>query len=295
MAGYTSSLDLYPGFESEGEWLNSNALPIIHVDTFGGRSILQLDEKGELVCSPDAPLDIMVHEFQHLIFASVEYLSSGAAGEPTYEGDKYQTEDYTWMTELNSAAAVAASYPDIALCEYLPNWYSQSAGYADVTENFIANAHEAVRPFGKYRIHAGESVFTWTNNRDAYSMSVFLALFCMERGGEEVFAKINTLWRENRSMEGGYPPAQAVYEALGYEDFRSFFTDFLLCFTLHNDEYPLSSRVDLDLLKPVVTVSQQEMKLSPGGFILIKPTGGVYTPPDTASEGLDYIGITMGG
>lgn len=292
-SGFTNPGDLYPTFTYGRTEQKGNSLPMISIDTLGYHSAIQLDENGELIPNPQALLDVIVHEFQHLLFASEDYRLATHTDPSAEENGAVVsfTNDDIWMTEFHSAAAAVLCYPDSTAQKYIPLWYDANAKYADWEENVLHNGSREFQPNSQYPIQTGKGFFDWSNKMDSYATMVFLSLFCLERGGEKALVEINRLWRENNSDD--FKPINAVYEALGYEDFSGFFTDFALSLTLNQGDYTICSTGELDNLRPIVTVGR-EVKMSPGSFILIKPTSGAYTPPVTAMEGLSYIGISVG-
>jgi len=309
VSGLTSYYDLYDQVSINGKLYESNAAPIIHIDTFGIAGITRFNAQIEKSRDISRCFPVMTHEFQHLIYESKRYLDPDyrAYWQSQAQQRAYLNnfENEMWMTELLSAAAGILQYPGMYRDDYVPYWYDQNANFADVRNHF--SQHAEVLANKNYMIQRGRTIYQWKGQKDDYSLAAFLAQFAYARGGEEVFQKIWGIWDGLRDKSGKAEPVQAVVKALGYTDFSSFHQDFVLSF-LFNDldseggRYRLySDRGDgdpgqmqdaLSLLRPPL-INGREAKIEAGGFVVFKPIGGIYVPPITAMEGLQYVGVTV--
>ncbi|NLX83504.1 MAG: hypothetical protein GXZ04_06795 [Clostridiales bacterium] len=309
ISGITYPQDLYDQVTVRGQLADSNAAPMIHIDTLGIAGIVRIDARMEESHDITRCFPVMTHEFQHLIYESKRYR------DPDYraywEAQEKQSiylsnlENETWMTEHLSAAAAILRYPRIFRDDYVPYWYDRNANYEDVCHHFSRHAEVAANK--NYMIQRGRTIYQWKGDKDDYSLVAFLAQFAYTRGGEEVFQKAWEIWDGLRDKSGKPKPVQAVAEALGYMDFASFHQDFVLSFLFNDaaseggryrlffdqgDGDPGQMQEALSLLKPPI-ITGNEAKIEVGGYVVFKPIGGVYVPPITAMEGLQYVGITV--
>ena len=70
LAGFFKSLDLYISYMDRGVVHDGNHLPILHMDTFGFGSILQVDEQGHPHHQVERVYPTVSHELQHLLFSA---------------------------------------------------------------------------------------------------------------------------------------------------------------------------------------------------------------------------------
>lgn len=309
ISGITYPQDLYEQVTIRGQAYESNAAPMIHIDTFGIAGIVRIGSKMEESHDITRCFPVMTHEFQHLIYESKRYHDPDyrAYWESQEQQSVYMNnlENETWMTEFLSAAAAILRYPGIFRDDYVPFWYDRNANYADVCHHF--SRHAEVQANKSYTIQRGRNIYQWKGDKDDYSLVAFLAQFAYSRGGEEVFQKAWEIWDGLRDKSGKPKPVQAVAEALGYMDFASFHQDFVLSFLINDaaseggryrlfvdqgDGDPGQMQEALSLLKPPI-ITGSEAKIEVGGYVVFKPVGGVYVPPITAMEGLQYVGITV--
>lgn len=309
VSGMTSYYDLYEEVTIKGKAYESNAAPMIHIDTFGIAGVVRMNADEEVTQDITQCFPVMTHEFQHLIYESKRYHDPDYRA---YWASQTQLSNYMnnldnelWMTEFLSAAATILRHPGIFQDDYVPYWYDHNANYADVSNHFTK--HATIQASKHYMTQRGRTIYQWQGQKDDYSLVAFLAQFAYARGGKEVFQKAWEIWDGQRDKTGKPSSVQAVAEALGYTDFGSFHQDFVLSL-LFNDanseggRYRLFAELDnadtkkmeeaLSMLKPPLIIGN-EAKIEPGGYVVFKPVGGVYVPPITAMEGLTYIGVTV--
>ncbi len=309
VSGFTNYYDLYTQVTIDGMLHQSNAPPMIHIDTFGVAGIVRVDAQGQRSQDIARCFPVMAHEFQHLIFESKMYANPAyrAYWESEAEKGKFAgtIENNIWMTEFLSAAAGILRYPRMIRESYVPFWYHHRANYQDICDHF--SRHEEVLANKHHMVQRGRGIFRWKGQKADYSLMAFLAQFAFGRGGEEIFSKAWELWDGKRDELGFEKPVEAVASALGYTDFGSFHRDFVLAL-LFNDEIseggkyrlfvdlgdgdPGQTKEALSMLKPPL-INGNEAKIERGGYVVFRPIGGVYVPPITAQKGLTYIGVTV--
>lgn len=289
--GRTSFWDLYnqcyTGNNSES--IAGNDLPIIHINTApllvtNGDNILSLR-------------DAAVHELTHLMLCEKLFPEGYLEGFIT-NGDHQNfyidnIESVELLGELLAMAAQETVYPGSALEQFLPCWYANGAVWADLPENDLDHY---LRNGGSV-LQNGGTLWRGVANREDQAALLLLAHFVQNRCGLEIFPNILAAWQK---MGCTGDPVQAIWEAAGYSDSQTFFEEFLLSAILHDNDFadgkyrleafdgyegddPFSS------LRPIVTETQLSVK--PGGYIIICPSDGTYFPPETAGQGLVYIGI----
>ena len=309
ISGITYPQDLFDQVTIRGQAYESNAAPMIHIDTFGIAGIVRINAETGKSQDITRCFPVMTHEFQHLIYESKRYRDPDyrAYWESQEKQSVYMNnlENETWMTEFLSAAAAILRYPGIFRDDYVPFWYDRNATFEDVRHHF--SRHTDVLANKHHMIQRGRTIYHWKGDKDDYSLAAFLAQFAYARGGEDVFQKIREIWEGQRDKSGKPKPVEAVAEALGYTDFASFHQDFVLSFLFNDaesergryrllidpgDDDPGQMQEALSMLKPPL-INGSEAKIEAGGYVVFKPIGGVYVPPMTAMEGLQYVGVTV--
>ncbi len=291
--GYTSCWDLYDrcytGMNGEHvETVSGNGLPMIHVNTAP-----LLAEAGSFLTLRDAA----VHELSHLMLLEKLFPEGYLEGFVT-NGDHQSfymenIHSIELLGELLSMAAQETVYPGSALEHVLPWWYAKGAVWSDLSEN---DAEYYLRNGGSV-LQSGGTLLRGISTREDKAALLLLAHFAHNRCGAEIFPRILTAWQE---MGCTGDAVQAVLTAMGYSDRQTFFEEFLLAVLLRDSNFAegkyrleaFGGREGTDpfaLLRPIVTETQTSIQ--PGGYIVIRPEGGTYTPADTA-EGLVFIGIT---
>lgn len=309
ISGITYYHDLFDQVTIRGKVYESNAAPMIHIDTFGIAGILRINTEMEESHDITRCFPVMAHEFQHLIYESKRH--HDPAYRAYWESEAHLStymnnlENETWMTEFLSAAAGIIAYPRMFRDDYVPFWYERNASFTDVRK-FFSN-HTEVLANKSHMIQRGRNLYQWKGQKDDYSLAAFLAQFAYARGGEDVFQKAWKIWDQQREKSGKPKPVLAVAEALGYTDFASFHQDFVLSFLFdgaaseggmyrlfvdRGDGDPGQMKEALSMLKPTL-INGREAKVEAGGFVVFKPLDGVYVPPITAMEGLQYVGVTV--
>ena len=276
--GFTSVQDTYDEASISGQTLRGNSLPIVHINT---APLLQgtYSELSQVYTN-------VVHEMEHVIFFALE-------GENGAIAMGYS--DF-FFTEFLACVAQEVVYPGSSIAHFLPWWYSNETVWEDLVSN-DANAYLRNKD-GKRR--SGQSMFSWSSEREDYSAVLLLAHFIENRVGKDAFTWIANLEYANMS-----DLISKLWEGLGYEDYPTFMEDFLLSILLHEEDGPYrlhpfegydtafcgGAENPFSHLVPIIT--DKGLYIEAGGFAVLRPVGGVYHPPVTASKDLCYVGITL--
>ena len=285
---YTDMSDIFEEIlDGEGELIPGNGLPSVHVGT-GALLQGQYDDISDLYST-------VIHELHHLSTFLEMYPEGAVEGyftQGTYR-QQINSLETIFLMELLAIAAQEKAMPG-SFRQYLPWWYSGEAVWED-----IAGGQQ---PFylrdSALRKQSGHPLLSWGGRREDYAAVALLAHFVENRAGWEAFPAILEQWQRQGCSGRALDAVQAV---LGYSDFQVFFEDFLLAILLHDAEaeggrYRLEpfagyeGEDPFDHLVPIVTESR--LNLMPEGYIVIRPTDGIYIPPDSASERLRYVGVT---
>ncbi|MBD5085479.1 MAG: hypothetical protein HDT33_10625, partial [Clostridiales bacterium] len=177
-----------------------------------------------------------------------------------------------------------------------PWWYSDKA----VWEDLVSDGADWYLRNKDSQHQGGWPIFEWNNGREDYAKVLLLAHFVENRGGKDAFTRI---------AEFGYTDMSdmmsRMWEGLGYEDYPTFMEDFLLSILLHEEDSPYrlhpfegydptlcdGEENPFSHLVPIIT--DKGLYIRAGGYAVLKPVGGVYYPPATASKDLCYVGITL--
>ena len=278
IGGYFSASDLY-----------YNGMPILNIDTYPG--VIRPDEDGVMVSDITGTYSPTVHEYQHLIC----YSRVGTAD--------------TWIDECMSSAAEEICFPGSCVYRRIQTWthhdYSEHQDWDDPPcEVEYAAEHSAENGFSLYDWSSG---MTTDDILVLYAQVSLFAQYMYSRFGNTVFRRIID------NMGGGTRARsfQAVCrEATGVDpeelaqNFRIALTantspdeyDGLYSFSMQEGYDPAGCHgVEnlYELLCPVVFTGTS-CSIKGGGAICVKPVGGVYYPPQGASPGLRYFGVTRG-
>lgn len=280
--GVTFPSDIYDEISLNGQMRRGNSLPIVHINT---APLIQgtYSKLSEIYTC-------VVHEMQHSIFGGREREQDIGNGSIAMGNGKL------FLTEFLSVAAQEIVYPGSSICEYLPWWYSNKAVWEDLLAD---NADVYLRSKDGQR-QSGQSMFFWGAAREDYGAVLLLAHFVENRGGRDAFMRI---------AEFGYTDMSdmmsRMWEGLGYEDYPTFMEDFLLSILLHEEDGPyqlhpfkgydpaLCGGVEAPFSYLVPIITDKGLYVKAGGYAVLRPVGGVYYPPVTASSGLRYVGITL--
>ena len=274
VAGYFWSSDL----------TTYNSSPMLHIDTYPG--IQWVTTAGETKTELDGCYGTMVHEFQHLI----NYSETGGMS--------------TWLNESFSAAAEEICYPSSSIRSRIQSWHdhywSASSELSNPPTEYAYNS--------AYDLHKGGSMYAWNSNADdIYARYAIVSLysqylFSHASNGNAVFKTVID------AVAGGTTATTAVANAMGTNIatlFGNFVTamvanchdsyDGLYSFTMQDGYDPADYYNVADiysLLSPVVFTGTSAT-IYGGGFIVVKPVNGVFTPPSGASSSLKYVGISL--
>lgn len=281
--GFTSYADIYEERMVNGKAQRGNNLPIVYVNT---APLLQGDftELSQLYT-------VIVHEMTH----SITFNPEGEDGSLSMSAPKII------FSEFLSVAAEETVYPGSSIAHFLPWWYSADTVWEDLQSD---DADVYMRDKDSQR-QGGKSVFHWGAVREDYAAVLLLAHFVENRGGTDAFARI----KERADAKPDNEPKkiwEALWEELGYENYSAFMEEFLLSVLLHEEDGPYrlnpfagydpalcgGAEDPFSCLKPIIT--DKGIYIASGGYAVLRPVGGVYCPPVTASsDGLCYVGITL--
>lgn len=309
--GFFWPVDVFVSYREGGQVRESNHLPMLHMDTFGVSSILQVDDQGKAHHQVDRIYPTITHELQHLLFMErnfSEYPYDETidldADRAYWDKHKELEQHINWLEELLSAAATILPYPWHTMQKNLPAWYQSLESFEAVAEALVGR-REA---YSRNRLYNGESIFDFGEHIH-YPLMNMLALFARHRGGDGIFLETSDLcfqrWNEEEALD---KPVQMLAEALGYIDFADFFQDFVLSLLLHDPDleggrfslFPLNYSEEMDrtaaLIRPLMLpqVSTSDIKFVFGtSFLVFKTKSGVFVPPTGSGAGLRYAGFSL--
>ena len=260
-----------------------NNLAMIHIDTYPG--IAYTNAAGTYIDHFDDCFGTLVHEFQHCINYS-------------------ETEGmHVWLNEALSGSAEELCFPGSGLMERIPSWVDHKfTSLADVQNPAVEYEYNA-----DLGLHKGGSITAWNSSElDIYARYAEVMLFTQylyTNFGSSVFKSII---RANSGSEVENS-VSAVVSATGrsWEEIWQGFTTCMIandaasgCGFNMNTGYDPDDYYGLDslyrLLSPVVYTSAEAAEIYGGGFITVKPVGGVFVPPADADPALKYVGVTIG-
>ena len=269
------------GYFWSGDYTYNN-LPMIHIDTYPG--IERVDMSGNYSKDISHCYNTLVHEFQHLINYSV---TNGMA---------------SWLNESFSGAAEEICYPGEGLFDRIPQWHNSYFYYYD---DYYNPPREYVYT-PSFKLHCGGSITAWDDaDDDVLSYYAAVMLFSQylyaQYGSTSVYSKVMKAC-SGYSVDSSIEALKTVMGKSAGLIWRDFFISMIADnyasgygFRM-NDGYDASNYYDIEdlytLLSPVVYTASSA-NISGGGFITVKPVGGVYYPPADASSSLRYVGISV--
>lgn len=281
--GVTNFYEIYNEMLINGQMIQGKGLPIVHINT---APLIQgsYSELSEFYTS-------VVHEMQHVIFSA----QISENGSMTISTSK------RLFAEFLAVAAQEVVYPGSSIAHSLPWWYSNRSVWADLVAD---NADLYLRNKNSDR-QCGKSMFQLTGAREDYAAMLLLAHFVENRGGNDVFMNIVEHGDLNPPTGDEKKIWNGLWEELGYEDYPTFMEDFLLSILLHEERGPYQlhpfegydpalchgEENPFSYLVPIIT--DKGLYIEGGGCAVLKPVGGVYHPPVTASKDLCYVGISL--
>lgn len=269
VAGYFSSYDFY-----------SNGLPMIHIDTYP--CVYYVNTAGEAIYRIANSYNVFCHEYQHLI----NYSITGGMD--------------TWLNESMSAAAEEICYPGSSVVSRIQSW--ENYYYSDNDDWLLPPREFAHTP--EYDLHNGYSMYGWDNNMTyilpLYAQVSLFSQYLFTHYGNTIFRQIT-----ERYNSGG--AVSAIASATGMNT-PELVKNFRIAVTANDPVsdgglYGFMPQAGYDpnnyhgvenpyqLLGPVV-YTDTVCAISGGGAITVKPVGGNYVPPASASSTLQYVGIS---
>lgn len=281
--GITIPYDIYDEILMNGQTVRGNHLPIVRINT---APLIQ----GTYLELSEVYTDV-VHEMEHTIFSAL----LGEDGSITVSASK------NLFAEFLSVAAQEVVYPGSGIRHNLPWWYSDTA----VWEDLAADGADVYLRDKKGGRQSGKSMFQYTGYREDYAAMLLLAHFIENRSGRDFVTNIMNHIDMDNHGEDTRKFWKGIWEGLGYEDYPAFMEDFLLSILLHEEDGPYQlhpfegydpafcdgEENPFSHLAPIIT--DKGLYIEAGGFAVLRPVGGVYHPPVTASKDLCYVGITL--
>ena len=281
--GYTPYTDIYDEVSVNGQTMRGNSLPIVYINT----AVLidgTYSELSEIYAA-------VVHEMEHTIFSA----QLGGDGSITISASK------SLFAEFLSVAAQDVVYPGSGIRHYLPWWYSETAVWEDLASS-SADVYLRGKKGGRQN---GKSMFQSTGYNADYAAMFLLAHFIENRSGRDFLTNVINYIDMDSHGEDTRKFWKGIWEGLGYEDYPTFMEDFLLSILLHEEDGPYrlhpfegydpafcdGEENPFSHLVPIIT--DKGLYVEGGGFAVLRPVGGVYHPPVTASKDLCYVGITL--
>lgn len=278
--GMTRYADIYEELLVNGQTERGNRLPAAYINT------------APLIQGTYSKLSdlytCVVHEMAHTIFAAQQNVENGSTT---------MTISKSFLGEFLAVTAQEVVYPGSSIQHFLPWWYSDKAVWEDLAAD---NADVYLRDQRSDRQN-GKSIFQYTGGREDYAAVLLLACFAENRGSRELMMNITDyIDVNNRTIDIW----EGLWKGLEYEDYPSFIEDFLLSILLHEEEGPYQlhpfegydpalwgDEDPFSHLKPVIT--DKGIYIGAGSYAVLRPVGGVYYPPATASKDLCYVGISF--
>ncbi|MCR5611189.1 MAG: dockerin type I repeat-containing protein [Clostridiales bacterium] len=258
IAGYFSGSDL-----------TKNKLPAVHIDTW--KNFLASGAPGM-----GFVYTVTEHEFQHLI----SYSNTGGM--------------IPWLDEslANAAEAICSSKRIASRIYEWTGYYYEGGNMPEAEYNQYSSQHN------------GKSIVYWQTENQCYALGMLFAQFLYTRSGS---VDIYKTLIENYNTSGDSSGAKFVASKLGLSAYEMW-TEFIKCVTVNSpsagygfavpDYYDPAENNGVEdpfsRLCPVVYTGRSAKTISSyGGFITVKPVGGVYVPPSDASASLKYFGIKI--
>ncbi|MBR3381833.1 MAG: Ig-like domain-containing protein [Clostridia bacterium] len=272
------------GYFWQDDYRYNNAA-MLHVDTYPG--VAYTNSSGVYVDHFDSCFGTIVHEFQHCI--NYAQNPDGMA---------------TWLNEGLSGSAEELCFPGSGLSERIFSWHDQKL----TTLSEIQNPPVEYEYDPGFGLHTGGSITAWdSTERDylaRYAEVMFFTQYLYTRyGSTDIYKKIIDA-NEGSDIEDSI---NAVLEATGWTA-ESLWQDFFIRMVANDPESGYGFRMNegydpeeywgleslYSLLSPVVYTSENAADIYGGGFITVKPVGGVFTLPSDASPSLRCAGVTIG-
>ncbi|MEG1559892.1 MAG: dockerin type I repeat-containing protein [Clostridia bacterium] len=281
------------GFFDAMDMQNSNKCATVHLDTYP--TIYYEDENG----NPSTRFNreycggILMHEFQHCInYSNCGYTPS-------------------WINESMSAAAEEITYPGSSIVGRLLQWENDEFDWImrDDGKQVLATKREFR---AESKTQTGASLYKMLDGAETgygYAQVSMLAQYLYSQNDNSIFRRMTenmangikamdaipmsitggTLYGKTMSEIGFcFRLACATNDYLSYDGITGFNSqDGFDSEKYYNLESPYS------LLSPGVYTTGGTAWLASGGYVLIKPKGGIFYPPDNASPELLYVGITI--
>lgn len=268
------------GFFSRADFTSYNYLPMIHIDTYPG--VQYVNAQGEVRDQFTRTFGTIVHEFQHCI----NYSETGGMA--------------TWLNEAFSGSAEELCFPGSGLYSRIPSWEDHRF---TAEEYQYPPAEYAYNPY--FGLHKGGSITSWSDSEDdiyaRYALVMLFTQYLSTRyGGTEIYKHIIQA-NSGTTTAASY---SALTEGTGWtldSIFGGFFTSMIANDADSGYGFRMSAGYDPEeyngiqdmysLLAPVVYTSGSAATIYSGGFITVKPVGGVFNPPSGASGSLKYAGV----
>lgn len=268
------------GYFTGADYLNSNALPMLHLDTYPS----VYDTNG--VASVDNfknSYSTIVHEYQHMIHFSIN---------PSAE---------VWINESMSAAAEEICYPGSSIFNRIMSYtqcpWTYDAIYYPAKEYATSAAN----------LHNGYSMYAWDQSiPDIIPLYAQVSLF-----SQYLYSRFgNGIFKQLLSQMGTGMAFQAACRSVLNTTAADFVRDFRLALVINGTADVLDGRYGFKLqpgydpsnyygitnpyniLGPII-FQGSSCSIKGGGAITVKPVGGVYNPPSDANSALKYYGISF--
>lgn len=259
-----------------------NEMPMLNIDTYP--SIHYVYEDGSVYEDISLCYSTMVHEYQHLI----NYSNCG------------YTDDM--INESMSSAAEEICFPGSCMVGRLLSWtnYYEMGGYD------LMDPPAEVEYMPEYPLENGYALFNWDYMPEdvlvLYAQGALFSQYLYTHYGNTIFRDITD------ELADGCTTVMALENATD-TDASVLAEEFRVSVTANASEEEYGGKYwfkaqegydpneyygvenPYDLLCPVVFTGDS-CTISGCGAICVKPVGGVYYPPNGASSGLIYYGIT---
>lgn len=256
----------YGGLFVASDLTGENHLTTIHIDTYP--SVLSTNGSSNI----SRTFSTLEHEFQHLIFYS------------------HVGSNLSWLTEAFSTSAEELCFGK-AVIGNITTWCGSSQNFPKAESEYSSSC-----PFQK-----GRSLVFWQFDTKVYSLGLLFSQYLYTRTGSNAIYKQII---DNLDLSDDSTGCTSVASLLGIDQ-RTMWLEFIMSVVINSpsagygfkvqEGYDPSAHNGLEnpysLLCPVIYTSTKSVYLYPcGGFITVKPVGGVFTPPSDA-HGVTYIGV----
>ena len=272
------------GYFAPNDYLNSNALPMLHLDTYP--SVYDYDEYGAVTVSLDnfkGSYSTIVHEYQHMIHFSIN---------PSAE---------VWINESMSAAAEEICYPGSSIFSRIMSYTNCPWTYDAIFDPAKEYASSAAN------IHNGFSMYAWDQSiADITALYAQVSLFSQylySRFGNGIFKQLLNQMGTGMNFQNACRSVLGMQAADLVRQFRLALVingtadvlDGLYGFKLQPGYDPdnyYGIQNPYNILGPII-FQGTSCSINGGGAITVKPVGGVYYPPSDANSSLKYYGISF--